>query len=382
MRLWWLGRFLLIGGVVLAALVGLLAYWSAPCVEPSPSPIQVWQVGEKAADKLSLIGIQPYMTPMDYACEETFSAKLRSYMEGVRQAIHAGSVVVFPEYVGTWLILLGESRQTYQAATLQGALTWFVLRRPWDFWKRRRAAQKEGWQDPDAVATFRIKAPLMAQVYHRTFSQLAATYRAVIVAGSIVLPGAQIIGDSLVVSLEAPLENVSLIYNWDGKPLGLTRKVYPIATELAFTRPAPADSLRPYNLEGTQMAVLICADSWYPDCYESIGKADLWVVPSYLMGNACWNKPWRGYSGWPAPSDVRDTSLTEGQAWQAYALGGRLLHRHRQAVGLNVFLQGRLWELGADGRALAVLNDTLYEAPPASVIVMWYPSPTPKALMR
>jgi hypothetical protein len=63
-------------------------------------------------------------------------------------------------------------------------------------------------------------------------------------------------------------------------------------------------------------------------------------------------------------------------------LGGRLLHRHRQAVGLNVFLQGRLWELGADGRALAVLNDTLYEAPPASVIVMWYPSPTPKALMR
>jgi len=371
--------------VVGLTILGLWVVWEwigrreASCELASAVEVRTWEVGTDRG-QAPVIGIQPFMEPRDYACEAAFQQKLESYLIPIRSYLRPGTIVVFPEYVGTWLILLGESPMAFRASTLEGALLWFVLRRPWAFWKYWRAAQKEGWADPSAVATFRIKAPLMAGVYHRTFSQLASRYGATIVAGSIVLPGAQIVGDSLVVSANgaAPLENIAVVYNPEGKPVGITRKVYPIQTELPFTRPAPVDSLRAHRVGETRLGVLICADSWYPATYQAIGEADVWVVPSYLMGDSCWGAPWRGYSGWDKPTDVRDTTLTEGQAWQTYAMGGRLPAQQRGALGLNVFLFGRFWNLGADGRAVVVLNDSTYEAPPASIIIAWPSTKNPE----
>lgn len=366
-------------------IVGLFAGWKwvvareASCEPVRSVEVRLWQAGTDKG-QAPVIGIQPFMEPVDYACETAFRQKLESYLKPIHSYLRPGTIVVFPEYIGTWLILLGESPMAFRASSLEGALLWFVLHRPWTFWSYRQAARKEGWEDPSAVAAFRIKAPLMAQVYHRTFSRLASEYGVTIVAGSIVLPGARIAGDSLIVdtSMEAPLENISVVYNPEGKPSGITRKVYPIQAERPFTRAAPVDSLRTYSVGGKQLAVLICADSWYPATYQAVGQADLWVVPSYLMGDSCWGAPWRGYSGWARPDDVRDTALTEGQAWKTYAMGGRLPRWQKATIGLNVFLSGRFWNLGADGRAIVVLNDSTYEAPPASIIVVWPPSTDPE----
>jgi len=364
--------------------VGLFAGWKwvvareASCEPVRSVEVRLWQAGVDKG-QAPVIGIQPFMEPADYACETAFRQKLESYLKSIRSYLRPGTMVVFPEYIGTWLILLGESPMAFRASTLEGALLWFVLRRPWTFWKYHQAAQKEGWGDPGAVAAFRIKAPLMAQVYHRTFSRLASKYGITLVAGSIVLPGAQIVQDSLLVAaqMEAPLENIAVVYDPEGKPSGITRKVYPIQAERPFTRPAPVDSLRTYSVGRNQLAVLICADSWYPSTYQAIGQANIWVVPSYLMGDSCWGMPWRGYSGWARPDDVRDTAFTEGQAWQTYAMGGRLPRWQKGAIGLNVFLLGRFWNLGADGRAIVVLNDSTYEAPPVSIIIVWPPRKNP-----
>ena len=346
----------------------------APCLPSEGHPVRLWAVGTEGGHA-PVIGIQPFMEPTDYACEAAFEKKLQLYLDSIRGYLRPGAIVIFPEYVGTWLILLQEHPLSFRASTLEGALIWFVLRRPWMFWQYRKAARQAGWKDPDAAAAFHIKAPEMAAAYHRTFARLAARYGITIVAGSIVLPGAQIVGDSLVVSTEAaaPLENVSVVYGPTGKPLGITRKVYPIATELDFTQPAPVESLRTYAVGDKRLAVLICADSWYPTTYKAIGEADIWAVPSYLMGDSCWGTPWRGYSGWASPEDVRDTLLSEGQAWQTYAMGGRLPHWQRGAIGLNVFLLGHFWNLGADGRAIAIRRDSLYEAPPYTHIILVWP---------
>ncbi len=338
-----------------------------------------WEVGTDKGQAL-VIGIQRVMEPQDYACEAAFREKVASYLSAIRTYLRPGAIVVFPEYIGTWLILVGEHPFAFRASTLEGALVWFVLRRPWTFWKFRQAAQRSGWSDPSAVAAFRIKAPLMAQAYHRTFSQLAAKYGVTIVAGSIVLPGAQIIADSLIVSseMEAPLENIAVLYGPEGKPYGITRKVYPIETELPFTRPAPLDSLKVYSVGEKRIAVLICADSWYPATYQAIGEADVWTVPSYLMGDSCWAGAWRGYSGGPKPPDVRDTTLTEGQAWKTYAMGGRLPHWQKGTVGLNVFLLRHFWNVGADGRAIIVAGDSTYEAPPLLLLSSGLPIKNPE----
>lgn len=339
------------------------AYWllmlPSKCEATIAIPsLRVVKLHSKAQRSGTLVGVQPFMQPVDYACAERFEQKLRAYMDTLRATgcLRESTIVVFPEYIGTWLVLLGEASGTYQAKTLQGALTWAVIRQPLSFWRAYRQAKEEGWTDPSAVAAFRLKAPLMAKVFHQTFAKLARTYKVYIVAGSIVLPGACVVVDSLSIQIDAPLENISLLYRPDGRPdTQVVRKAFPIAEELGFTQPGRVDELPVYETPLGRLGVLICADSWFPQSYEALGAIDLLAVPSYLMGDACWEKPWRGYSGWEAPSDVDSAALTEGQAWLRYAMGGRLARYDSNAVGINVFLKGRFWELGADGRLTSVL---------------------------
>lgn len=321
-------------------------------------PLRYAEIGPVSTARVTLVGFQPYLEPVDYRCERSFAARMEAYLDSarVRGYLRRGSVGVFPEYVGTWLVLMREPGVGLRwASTLKGALTWFVLRHPWAFWRAYQEARKAGLADPSAAAVFQIKAEAIAQAYHRTFSRLSRQYGVTLVAGSVVLPGARIENDSLVVQVGAPLENVSVVYGPDGRPFPrIVRKAFPIATELAFIRPGRVEELPVFETAGGQLGVLICADSWFPQSYEALGKVDMLVVPSYLMGDSCWGLPWRGYSGWPAPADVGNLALTEGQAWLTYAMGGRLPRLDSTAVGLNVFLRGRFWELGADGRAIAV----------------------------
>ena len=113
--------------------------------------------------------------------------------------------------------------------------------------------------------------------------------------------------------------------------------------------------------------MLICADAWYPEPYRVIAaqEADLLVVPSYSPGDGHWSAPWAGYDGAPPPPDVdpQDVGrLTEGQAWIKYAMADRLPRTGIRA-GINVFLRGRLWDLGADGHTTLSWRDQVIEAP-------------------
>ena len=333
----------------------------------APIRLRVQDVAEYGMDvgRGNLLGIQPYMVPADYRSADTFYAKLDGYLDvAARQGwLGERTIVVFPEYVGTWLVAAGEKSRVVQASTIAAAMQALVLSHPLRFVRVLPSARAK---DAVKYSLFRLKAPVMAGIYHAVFSGLARKRGVTIVAGSIVLPSPGISGGELVIG-DGELYNVSAVYRPDGSPYeNLVCKVFPIQDELPFTAPASAADLPVFDTPAGRLGVLICADSWYPSPYGAIvaQKADFVAVPSYLSPDGVWAQPWRGYDGGPAPDDVdaRDVgAIAEGDAWLKYALAGRL-PRAGIDHGINVFLRGDLWDLGSDGHTVLVRDRTVVEA--------------------
>src|SRR5512141_917868 len=83
----------------------------------------------------NLLGVQPYLTPRDYASQETFCSRLESYLEAAGQKgwLNERTVAVFPEYVGTWLVAAGEKNTVYTARTTAEAMPHLAFRPPLRF---------------------------------------------------------------------------------------------------------------------------------------------------------------------------------------------------------------------------------------------------------
>lgn len=330
-----------------------------------------------AGGRGNLLGVQPHMTPWDYATPQRFRAKLEGYLAAAQAQgwIAPRTIVVFPEHLGTWLVALSERRSLYAAPTVAQALRVLALSHPLGLatrWPQAAAA------DRAAAALFAVKAQAMAETYHRTFSALARAYRCTVVAGSILLPDPTVEQGRLVVR-RGPLQNVSAVYGPDGAlHSALVRKVHLTPAEQPLASGASLADLPCFDTPAGRLGVLICADSWHPEPYARLRQqgVELVAVPSYLEMSDVWQRPWRGYAGMAAPSDVDPADvgrLTEGEAWLRYALAGRLRSSGAR-YGINVFLRGALWDLGADGHTIAVEGDRVYEAPHsdgAALVNLW-----------
>ena len=308
-----------------------------------------------------MLGIEPYMIQQDYASKDSFFDKLNNYLLAARREkwLDEKTIVVFPEYTGTWLVLAGESEETFRAASLNWAERGMVFRHPLKFLSYFLKAKEKGKAE---AAFFRMKASQMADIYQDVFSQLARDHKVTIVAGSIVLPAPHIASGRLTLT-SGSLQNVSVVFGPDGAlHPHVIAKAFPTARELPFTVPARAENIRSFETPAGRLGVLICADSWYPQAYLPLKQQqiDLLAVPSYdVFGMEQWNRPWAGYSGWPAPEDVdlNDVaSLTEGQAWKKYALAGRI-RSIGVTKGLNVFLRGKIWDQDLGGWPATVVRD-------------------------
>ncbi|HKY53755.1 MAG TPA: carbon-nitrogen hydrolase family protein [Anaerolineales bacterium] len=309
----------------------------------------------------NLLGIEPYMIQQDYASKESFFSKLNSYLLMAQREkwLNEKTIVVFPEYVGSWLVLAGEGDKIFQVTTFNAAKRTMVLSHPLRFfanWLTSREKSKA------AAAFFRMKSIQMVEVYQDVFSQLAQEYAVTIVAGSIILPALQISGERLILT-EGPLYNTSVVFQRDGKPYPRPiSKVFPTKEELPFIAPTPVKDIPSFDTPAGRLGVLVCADSWYPQAYVPLKEQgiDLLAVPSFgALEEHTWNQSWLGYSGWPAPIDVdlKDLQrLTEGQAWNKYALAGRI-RSSGATYGINVFLRGKLWDQDLGGWPATLVKD-------------------------
>ncbi len=345
----------------------------------STEPIKVFEEVGQNTGKGNLLGLQPWMNPTDYAIVYYLELKLWNYLKEAQQKgwlIPRKTILVLPEYFGTWLVVEQQRYEVYQSRSIQDAMKTIVL-------SNLSILTNSYWNAPDGTsdklryAVFANAGEQMARSYTRIFSDLAKTHQITIVAGSILLPNPRV-ENGQVVAGEGPLYNVTAVFRPDGKAdPQLVRKLYPINDELPFVSSANPNDLPVFDTPVGKLGVLVCADAWHRPAYAALRKkgATLLAVPSYSAGDGCWAKPWGGYSGTPTPASAKADvgKLTEGQAWLKYAMGGRAKPEAGITKGLNVFLRGNLWDLGSDGTTV-VLNDSLHVTKPvkgASLTCLW-----------
>jgi predicted amidohydrolase len=317
----------------------------------------------------NIIGMQPYLTPDNYATASNFKNILRVYFESLKEEnkLTAQSVVVLPEYIGTWLVAANEKQHIYHEPTMDAAMTNIIISNLFKFVVNYYRAPAK---DKMKYALFCMKAKQMASIYERTFSQLAKEFNCVIVAGSIALPDAFInTRGELEINNQGKIYNTAVVFGANGRIIPpLVKKIFPVDDEQGFSACGKTDQAPVFLTRAGKMGLLICADSWFPGAYKNIaGKADFIVIPSLGGADSIWNAPWDGYNGFKAPADVDTTlykKITEGDAWIKYSMGRRAPQSSIH-YGMNVFFTGGLWNLKPEGRVLVLNNDSLTVLSPA-----------------
>ncbi len=325
----------------------------------------------------NLVGIQPYFLPVDYSSETAFFNKLNGYFSEAKKrgVLNPKSILVLPEYTGTWLVAMGEKASVYTAATSAEALQTVALSNLFAFFNAKLASP-DSTKDQTTDALFRMKAREMAETYERVFSTLAKNYGITVVAGSILLPEPSIANQRLTPGT-GPLQNVSAVFRPDGSLAGLVRKAFPTADEQKFLCAAASADNPVFDTPAGRLGVLACADAWFSPAYAALKAkgATLLAVPSYSVLDNAWQLPWGGYSGYPTPADARADvgKIREGEAWQRYTMPTRAPKEAGIRRGINVFLRGKLWDLGTDGGTI-LLRDSARLGPmvnAATLSVVW-----------
>ncbi|MDE3115950.1 MAG: carbon-nitrogen hydrolase family protein [Pseudomonadota bacterium] len=354
--------FAALTGIAIAVALGYGLWRCAdrPLAGPQPTDTRIAAYVTMGTDagRGNFLAIQPWMVPGDYANTETLFAKLDGYFAAAKAKgwLSAKTIVVLPEYIGSWLAAADEPASVYRRADANSAMATLALVHPLGFlhWylSAPAVADKAEW------TLFTLNSEIMARYYQSLFSALAKKYGVMLVAGSIVLPQPRLENGRIAVTPGGKLYNVSALFAPDGTIMGpLVFKAYPIAEEQAFLASGKISDIPAFDTPDGKLVVLICADSWYPPVYRHIAQlhAQLLAIPSYSTVDDSWTAPWLGYDGQPAPSDVNlhdIGKITLGDAWLKYSMGGRAGAAGIQA-GINVFLRGTLWDLGTDGDTIS-----------------------------
>ncbi len=310
----------------------------------------------------NMVGVQPFMKAADYSSEDSFCRKLERYLLEAQSSglINEKTIIVFPEYIGTWLVLSDMPEEVYLARDLRSAMKLVIKNNLRNFSKNFIYSLNV------KKSIFKMRSDDMAQIYQNVFSRLAKKYKVTMIAGSIVLPEPFVEKRSLKI-IKGSLFNISVVYDPRGKVLGkVIKKVFLTKEEKTFLSEGSIEELPVFETDAGRLGVAICADSWYPQIYKKFSEdnVEILAVPSYVFGDGAWKKRWKGYDGAGNPEDVLDDDLgviDEQKAWLKYAMAGR-----SEAAGinnaLNVFLRLDVCGLGSDGSNIAVSNGKLFRS--------------------
>jgi predicted amidohydrolase len=346
---------------------------------PQQFRLDITEAYGDSSSKGNVVGVQAFMEPIDYASEENFSKKIRFYLEEAKKknwVIPNKTIVVFPEYFGTWLVASDEKESIYQTPRIEEGLQTIVMRNIGKF-LRTYISSPDSVKDKVKYSVFAMKAPSIVKVYQETFAALAKEYQVTIVGGSILLPEPEVEYGVLKTG-NGQLYNTSVVFEFDGQINSkLIKKAFPTADESGFICPVKPETIPVFQTNVGRMGVLICADAWFADAYKHLKEKDIdfVITPSYSNGTGYWSKPWSGYSGAETPEDAKADvgKISLGSAWVKYAMGTRARTEANVKKGLNVFLQGNLWDLGADGSTI-VLSDSAHATPyigKSALINLW-----------
>jgi hypothetical protein len=338
------------------------------------TPVKVVEMGEDLG-RGNLLGIQPYLRAKNFRNRQEFAAVLTAALHsaGERGLLNPGTIAVFPEYIGLFLYLADEFPWVYRAKTMEMAGIRALIDEK--FWLAALGLKYPNGQRLAGIRSelMRVKARGAARHYQAVFSHLARQFGITIVAGSIPLPSPSVVSGRLEVSGHpwTDMENVTGVFAPDGSLFPeLVRKQEPTRKEAASLRIKPSSGALPiFRTPMGRLGVLVCADSWHPSAWAGLDRPDFVAVPSAGFEADKWERPWGGpdaASGASFPHDAADVGvISEGEAWMKYALPLGVEQSGARA-GVNVFLQGQLWEMTPGGHAIGV-REGRAQAVPAGV---------------
>lgn len=335
--------------------LAILGCRSIAPVDPPPAEVVEVGVDEGAGN---VLGLQAWMDPTAWSSADAFDQRLRGLLDTAldHDLLRPDTVVVLPEHLATWLVVVDEPYNVIAAPTVDKALRRMIPRHLGRFLSLRSDAPAE---DANQYALFALKAEEVAATWVEVTTSLATDYEITLVAGSALLPGPELIDGELTVAPGEPLRNVAFVVGPNGALLPeLTFEAYPDGDELDVVEPGAAASLEATDTPLGSVAILLGDDAWYPTAWAAMafGAPRVAVGSHYTSPDGAWSEPWEGYTGFEAPADVdpddvRQLSLSEAEL--RYGLPGRLT-QEGLSHGVSVPLRGHIWDLGSDGAAVLV----------------------------
>lgn len=363
--------------MTLALLPTLLAC-KAPELVDTPTS-QDFVLGEDDG-KGNVVAVQAWMDPSAYATEENFAERLDEYLYNAKNKgwLFDNTIVVLPEHIATWLVVIDEANGVIEADTAEQALKRMVPAHLGEFLSLRQGAPAE---DAEQYALFALKAEQVAEVWQRVSRELAREYNVTLVAGSAWLPGPRLVDGELHVTVGAEMRNVSMVLGPDGEVVGdLIMKAFPTSDEQNLVTAVEAKELTTAPTTVGEVAVLLGEDSWYPEAWSAVRDSTpvVAVAPHWTSPNGAWNDLWGGYSGFEAPNDVPledEREMIYSDAILEYGLPGRAFD-YVVREGVTVPLRGELWDLGTDGAIIGVYRKEATVGPLVNAPVLlnlWLP---------
>jgi hypothetical protein len=301
----------------------------------------------------NIIGVSPWMVPTDYASPQHLMNKLDGYLQLAKSLgwMHEGTVVVFPEHIGTWLIVEGEKAGIFRATTIDDALALFVGSN-YFYYLREWFTAPDGTISRTRHSIFSIKSTSMARSYQEVFGSLAVKYGVTIVAGTILLSNPSV-RDGVLHTDMGPLSNVGAVFHADGRiDPRLYGEAYPGSLEAEFVRGARGNAHPVFELPVGQTTVLTSEDAWRQESYNGIsGRDAIVLVPEFFSPDGALSKPWSGTGLSVGEKAIRDSAPsvpTLSEALLKYGMTARV-SATPNLQGMMVPLRGRLWDLGSDG---------------------------------
>jgi len=336
--------------VVLVTL-SLLLGCSRTVEVPTPLP-ELLEVGDNQ-DGGNIVGVQTWMEPASYATTQTLHDTLALWLDGAdaQEWMRPDTIVVLPESIGTWLLLVDEGSGVIEAETAEDALKNLIVAHMTGFLAARTDAPAE---DANQYAIYSMKADKVAAAYEEVMGGLAAEYGVTLVAGSVILPEPEVVDGHIVPTPGGELRNAAFVFDRDGRVLaGASAEAFPTSAEQVSIAPSALGRLPIIDTPAGKLGVLVGNDAWYPDAWDALvaGGAERVVAPSLTSPRGAWLDAWKGYDGWPAPDDVDPQdfhTLTLAEASAVYGMPARA-PEHGIAAAMAVPLRGHMWDQGTDG---------------------------------
>ena len=225
----------------LAALVALFAVLAAPAAAGLPGELRV-------------AAVQFCIAPADLVSASSYSERITALVE--RCLPYVPDLILFPEYASAFCALLPYGRWLQDAESLGEALRRVLAREP---------------LASDLRGLFLLNSGLAERRLRELFGGLARRHGVAVGAGS--LFAAQSSGGRTV------LVNRVIIFDKGGAELYSQDKVFltPFEEDLLGVEPGRLEAARPFLVDGRQVALTLCRDTFFEDWERVLRGAELWV---------------------------------------------------------------------------------------------------------